>query len=61
MKPLGESLMNLVTDLANDVSAVFHDSGDLSPNQLFAKLGSDLLVNTIDIVKSIVLGVLKFL
>jgi hypothetical protein len=61
LKPLGESLMKLVTDLANDISALFHDSGDLSPNQLFAKLGSDLLVDTIDIIKSIVLGVLKFL
>ncbi|KAH0836030.1 hypothetical protein FOPE_04183 [Fonsecaea pedrosoi] len=61
LKPLGESLMKLVTDLARDVSELFHGMGDLSPSQLFAKLGNDLLVNVIDVVKSIVVGVLKFL
>ncbi|KAL2414163.1 hypothetical protein ABEF95_004464 [Exophiala dermatitidis] len=61
LKPLGESLMKLVTDIANDVSRLFNSAGDMSPADLFARLGDNLLVNVIDVIKSIVLGVLKFL
>ena len=61
LKPLGESTIDLLTNVANDVSELFHSEGDLSPSELFRKLRTDILVNSIDIIKSIVVGATTFL
>ncbi|KAF7557530.1 hypothetical protein G7Z17_g514 [Cylindrodendrum hubeiense] len=51
--PLVDSFIALAEDLGKDLAELFQDS-DMSIGDMFSKLGSNLLVNTLDIIKKLI-------
>jgi len=52
--PLIDSFQWLAETLGKDIMDMFKNNKKMSQEQLFAKLGSNLVVNLIDIVKKII-------
>ncbi|UZP32228.1 hypothetical protein NXS19_000044 [Fusarium pseudograminearum] len=50
--PIVDSFITLVEDLGKDLAQLFQDS-DMSIGDMFSKLGSNLLANTLDIIKKL--------
>lgn len=59
VKPLGQSIRNLAKDLAHDVSKLFGSKKSLSSGQLWEKLGKDMLKDFLDVIRQVVLSMLK--
>ncbi|KAK7434452.1 hypothetical protein CaCOL14_012792 [Colletotrichum acutatum] len=51
--PIVDGFIRLVEDLGKDLAQLFEDS-DMSVGDMFSKLGSNLLVNTLDIIKKLI-------
>jgi hypothetical protein len=51
--PVVDSFIRLVEDLGKDLAQLFQDS-DMSVGDMFSQLGSDLLANTLEIIKTLI-------